>query len=58
VDLLGYVWEEGRDKKHPYRKGTLETQGRNAQAVLLGWLSASLIVKKVLLLPQPTCILL
>src|SRR3989344_3161842 len=42
VDLLGYVRQKSRDARYPHREGTLEAQRRNAQAVLLGRLYASL----------------
>jgi len=43
VDLLGHLRQEGGDKRYPYQEGTIETQRRNAQAVLLGRLHSSLM---------------
>lgn len=34
--MLGDIWQKIRDAEHSYKKGTLETKRRNAQAMLLG----------------------
>jgi hypothetical protein len=42
MDLLGDIGEARRNARDPDQERDLEAERRDAQAVLLGWLSASL----------------